>query len=203
MLTSEEMQQRRSPSELRKFVEEVWNRVGNDKAEWELGVQKKGCYKQFLDEIVPLSRFAEKMYPETYRIQPVLGNQGHDARVFDEMEREIDKIEIAIPKEGAENAEDARHLIDRGYGVFRVGDPGDAFKRLGLLALRTSENKARKDYSDCILVIAISIGKINPFPEYEAALQELIGKLQKIKFKAKGVFLLVLPDRVEEISANV
>lgn len=200
MLTSKELQQSRSPSELRKFVEDIFTSVPNDRAEWELGVQKKGRYKQFLDEIVPLSRFAEKMYPETYRIKPVLGNQGHDALVFDEKNTEVDKIEIAMPQEGAEQAVDARHLIDRGYGIFRVGERGDAFKKLGHLVLRTSEDKAQKDYSDCVLVIAINIEKINPFSEYEAALQELIGKLQEIKFKAKGVFLLILPNRVEAIS---
>jgi hypothetical protein len=63
------------------------------------------------------------------------------------------------------------------------------------------ENKARKDYSDCILVIAIAPDP--PFAgfqeRYEERLQALVARLSMICFNAKQVFMLILPSRVEAI----
>ena len=80
---------------------------------------KKGLYKEFLYEIVPLSCFAVLEYQESCQILPVLGNQGFDAVVLDESGREIDRIEMTCPGDGAENAKDARLVVDRGQrGLF-------------------------------------------------------------------------------------
>ena len=50
------------------------------------GMQKKGLHKEFLDEIAPLCAFAELEYPDTYKVSPIIGNQGYDAIVYDEFQ---------------------------------------------------------------------------------------------------------------------
>lgn len=204
MITAEEIQQLRSPSVLRKFVDHVFASVRSDTSEWKLGMQKKGWYKEFIDEIAPLSRFAVLEYPDTYLIEPVLGNQGFDARVFNETGTEVDKVEMTRPHNGNWRAADARLVVSRGFSKIRVQDPGDDFDALVPVIVDTCKSKARKDYEDCTLVIAIS-----PQPplahfdaRFEQQVQNLTDNLRKIAFKAKRVFLLILPDRVEAINDN-
>lgn len=204
MITPEEIQQRRSPSALCEFVDHVMAAVRSDTPEWKLGMQKKGWYKEFVDEIVPLSRFAAQEYPETYRIQPVLGNQGFDALVFDETETEVDRVEMTKPHDGAAAATDAKRVVNEGIGEFRVQDPGDDFDVLVPFVVRTCKCKAKTDYGSCTLVVAIEPQP--PFAAFETRFEEqvrsIIADLRKIEFKAKRVFLLILPNRVEVIGGN-
>jgi hypothetical protein len=58
MIEKSELEQRRTPAELREFVERIKDTVCADKAERHCGILKKGIYKEFIDELVPLSWFA-------------------------------------------------------------------------------------------------------------------------------------------------
>ena len=100
-LTRDDLEMPRTPLELRAFVELVRERVHHNPVEFESGMTKKGYYKEFLDEVVPLCNFAEVAYPPEYRVQPVLGNQGYDALVFDNQGAEEDKVEFTKPYDGA------------------------------------------------------------------------------------------------------
>ncbi len=159
-------------------------------------------YKQFLDEIVPLSCFAAWAYPESYEIQPVLGNQGYDAVVFNETGEEVDRIEITTPHDGAAEAMDARLVVNRGYGQAHVESPGDDFNALVPRVLAVCREKALKDYSDCTLVVAIE--PLPPFTsfeaQYEKQIEVLASEMAQISFKAKRVFLVVLPERVVTVN---
>ena len=198
MISFEEIQQRRSPSALRHFVEHVLTTV-----DWRVGIQKKGLCKEFVDEIVPLSHFAVQKYPETYSIQPVLGSQGYDALVFDEIGVEVDRVEMTKPHDGAANARDTNRVLEQGFGESRVQNPGDDFNELMPAIVRACKKKAQNDYGDCTLVIAIDPDR--PFPGFEALfenqIQQIVDSLRKIQFKAKRVFLLILPDRIETVHA--
>jgi len=162
------------------------------------GILKKGLHKEFLDEIVPLSCFAVLNYPDDYRICPILGNQGYDAVVLNESDIEVGRIEMTSPHDGAEDAKDARLIVERGFGSLDTGDPGDDFERLIPYVLDTCRKKALKDYSDCTLVVAIQPLKW-PFGgvegRYEDQVSTLVSEIEQIEFKAKEVFLLLLPDR--------
>jgi hypothetical protein len=203
MLISEvEVQKRRSPRELREFAESVRVAVCADTSEFELGMTKKGLYKEFLDEVLPLSYFAELHYPETYTVQPVLGNQGYDAIVYDDTGVEYDRVEMTKPHDGKYASEDAKLVVKRHFGRMKVGDPADDFDVLLPIVVSTCENKALKDYSDCNLVVIVS-----PHPpldgyedRYEKQLQKKRKRLSKIKFNAKRVFLFIPPNRVEKIA---
>jgi hypothetical protein len=201
MITSSEMQQRRSPSALRDFVIGLKDSVRANEAERDRGILKKGLYKELLDEIVPLSLFALKVYPKDYQIEPVLGNQGYDALVFDDRGTEVDRIEMTTPHDGMAAAEDARQVINQGYGQVEIGIPGDDFDALFPHVLAVCQKKAEKDYSDCTLVVAIE--PMPPFEsfkgKYEDQITALTSQMAQISFKAKRVFLLVMPDKVIEV----
>lgn len=172
--------------------------VDND--ERHLGLQKKGLHKEFLDELIPLSSFAILAYPNSYQVRPVLGNQGYDAIVVDENGNEMDRVEITAPHDGKAASDDAKLVVNRGYGMVSVGEPGHDFEQLFGPVLETCCKKSLKDYSECSLVI--SIAPLPPFTGFEARYEQqiaaMVSEIAKIEFKAKRVFLLILPDRLEE-----
>jgi hypothetical protein len=86
-LSPEEIQRRRSPSELKAFVESIRERAKSDVALRQAGHLREGYLKEYFDEIVPLSHFASAIYPETYKVQPILGNQGYDAEILQALQR--------------------------------------------------------------------------------------------------------------------
>lgn len=201
MITPSEMEQRRSPRGLREFVVRFKDAVQADEPERHRGIQKKGLYKEFLDELVPLSCFAVCAYPETYEVELVLGNQQYDAVVFSETGEEVDRIQITTPHDGTAAAIDAKRVVGQGYGQIHVGNPGEDFDALFPHVLATCRRKAQNDYSDCTLVVAIA--PMLPFQSfgarYEEQIEALVSEMKKIEFKAKRVFLLVLPDRVVDV----
>lgn len=166
--------------------------------EFAFGMTRKGLYKEFLDEIGPLSQYAVKAYPPTYAIQPVLGNQRYDAIVYNDSGTKVDRLELTWPRDGAEAAIDARLVSKRGFGRAKVGKPGDDIDALLPQVLKTCRDKAQKDYGDCTLVIILDV--LSPFPGFEGAhekkLQTMVSAISDIKFKAKRVVLFVLPNRV-------
>lgn len=204
MIQSSEFGRRRSPRQLRESVEQLKETVRGDDIERHRGILKKGAYKQFLEELVPLSYFAVLAYPDDYGVQYVLGNQGYDALVFDEVGREVDRVELTAPHDGRAAGHDAALVVERGFGKVSVGKPGDDFDALVEHVLTTCRRKAQKDYGDCTLVVAIA-----PLPSfarfedrYERQVASLVGQLSQTDFKAKRVFLLILPDRLEAVHAK-
>jgi hypothetical protein len=203
-LTVADIEKPRSPGALRRFVLAHAEAVRADLQERRLGLLKKGLYKEFLDEIVPLSCFSVLAYPEDVQVLPILGNQAYDAVVLDALGHEIDRIEVTAPRDGAAEAADARRVTERGVGSIRVGEPGDDFEALFEHALRTCRSKARKDYEDCTLVVAIE--PMPPFSGLEGRFEEqicrLVANMRQITFMASRVFLLVLPDRLVRVSGQ-
>ena len=202
-LSREEIETPRSPSQLCAFVQRVMDEVRSDPVELASGNQRRGYYKEFLDEVVPLASFAVHAYDETHTIQPVLGNQGYDAIVRGSTGDIVDTVEIANPTDGAMVAADARLVAKNGIGAFRVGDPGDEIEDLIPIVERIATKKAVKDYSDATVVFNVSA--LSPFKGFEGRHQEQILRIRSTLvtagFKAKRVFLLHPPGEVERVDA--
>ena len=192
------IQQPRTPSELRAFVLRVHGEVASSPDELHKGMLKKGLYKVFLDEIVPLSRFAAAHYSDDLRVQSVLGNQAYDALVIDRNGAIVDKVEMTFPQDGAANASNTQLVINRGYGELECYGPGDDVRALAALVTETARKKSTKDYSDCTLVIVLKT--LPPFDsfqsEHDAQIECVVAQLRTIQFKTKSVFLLVMPDQL-------
>lgn len=201
LLSREDIETPRSPSELAQFVERVRESVRLNPSEREAGMLRRGYYKEFLDEVVPLARFAVQTYPETYRVQPVLGNQGYDAIVRNADDQIVDKVEIANPIDGKATSSAAREVAEHGIGGLRIGDPGDETEDPIPIIQRTAAKKAVKDYSDATVLFNVSA--LPPFKgfetRHEAQIERIRQALAAAGFKAKRVFILHPPERLERV----
>lgn len=201
LLTREEIQQPRTPSELKAFVDSVWERAKTDNELQMAGHYRSGYLKEFFDEIVPLSRFADAVYPADYRISPVLGNQGFDAEVRNAEGLFIERVEIANPVNGSSMAEAREELVRFGIGGLRIGNPGDDLEELIPIIERTVSKKSRKDYSDSAVVFNISACPV--FDGFEDRYREqekrIKGSLVAAGLIAKRVFVMLPTGNVEEI----
>jgi len=193
MITPEQVETARTPEELRRFVAEIRARVEENPAELQVAREKKGIYKKFVDEIIPLAQAADYLCDPEDRLQPVLGNQGYDVIVLDKEGKPKGKIEIGKPYDGKAVADDAKLLKERGFGKVRVGDLGSGLLEIAARILRTAKDKAIKDYRDCTLMI---VGAVLPPMEIERSLlsnsaDDLANELRAISYNAKKVVFVV------------
>ncbi len=138
-------------------------------------MKKRGIYNVFSDEIIPLSIFCLKNYPNVYVVQPVLGNKGYDAMVKDDHGNIVDYIELTLPQDGASAAENARRITTRGYGKTHVYAPGEDLRRQFKVVLDVCWRKSQKDYCNCSLVVVVDFLD----PRFERKLYlNLIGQLK-------------------------
>jgi len=201
LISEGDLQVRRTASELREYVFALKDSAPRDSGEFKRSLLKAGLYKEFLDELVPLSCFALLAYPSDYSIQLVRGNQPYDAIVFDAAGNETDRIELTVPQDGEAEAEDRRLVVNRGFGNIAIGSPGDDFAALFPFVLRTCRAKARKDYGGCTVVVAIEpMPPLEGFAKaHEVLVRQLADEIRAINFRAKRVYLLVMPDCLVEV----
>ena len=203
MIKKEDIETERSISEFRNFVTTLKSKVSNCKEERHKGILKKGLYKEFLDEIAPLSLFCTKHYPDNYRITPIIGNQGYDAIVKDIYGNIVDYLEITSPCDGFKEAKNSKLVAERGFGEIEINDLGDSLKDLFPFIINSCKKKATKDYSNCCLIINIDF---SPYFEegmltYKPLIIKLEEEIQKIKFKAKKVYLFIAPlNKIKQIN---
>ena len=193
VISSDEIEQCRTSEQLKHFVADVRERVESDPEQMQRALRKEGVYRQFVNEIIPLSQFSHLLYDENTKFKPVLGNQGFDVEVFDRKGRRIDHIEIAKPHDGYTEAKDNKLLEDHGIGKIRAYKYGGQLDAIASWIDETVQKKSDKDYSDCTLVIVAAIDP--PYeeesPEVKRRSEELVANLKKTSFNAKRVFLAI------------
>ncbi|HLE87999.1 MAG TPA: hypothetical protein VI727_10095 [Candidatus Brocadiaceae bacterium] len=194
MITKNDIEKPRSPRGLRQFVTYRKRKIRAITTERHNAMRHKGLYNVFIKEIVPLSVFALKAYPNSYRVQPILGNQGYDAIVRDMEGNIIDFVELTFPDDWEAKAKDANLIVSRGYGKCDVFSPGEDIERLSKFIQHVCSKKTKKDYSDCTLVIVINFLPVSKqFRKlYSRKLQQVLTNVQSTSFTAKRVFLLLL-----------
>ena len=204
MITKEDIETERTPKELRQFVTTKKFKVNKCIKERHRGMLKKGIYKVFVDEIIPLSLFCLKIYLNNYKILPKLGNQGYDAIVKDENGKIFEYVEITAPHDGCKAANVAKLAVKNGIALNTLRDynSGSDLKDMFSIIMEICKKKAKKDYSDCSLVIVIDFSP--PFEEektkYLQSVKELEKKILKMKFNVKKIYLLIIPlDMVKKI----
>jgi hypothetical protein len=196
MIKEKEFEKERSVLGLRQFVLRRKRKISSIAEERDKGILKKGIYKEFLEELIPLSLFCLKNYKKNFRISPKLGNQGFDAVVKDKDGNFIENIELTFPHDGRFEAEDARKVVNANIGNFRKYNNGEDLCDLKRYIIDTCKSKSQKIYTDCSLVIILSL--IPPDPEkekiYNKILEDIISEIKyNFQFKAKNVYILFTP----------
>jgi len=204
MITKEDIEIGRTPNELRKFVTTEKLKVNKCKQEQHRGMLKKGIYKVFVDEIIPLSLFCMKIYPDNYKIFPKLGNQGYDAIVKDENGKIFEYVEITAPHDGRKAANVAKLAVRNGIALNTLRDYNSGSDLIDMFSIimDVCEKKSKKDYSNCSLVIVIDFSP--PYEEekliYLQLLKDLEKKILELNFNVKKIYLLPIGlEMVEKI----
>ncbi len=195
MINQKEIEQPRTPAELRQFVAKIKVQVEADPDELKIARRKVGLHKMFVDEIIPLSLAADHICESHDLLQPIVSNQGYDVIVLTQDGSIKGKVEIVKPYDGKANAEDVKLLEKRGYGEIKIRDIGAGLTEIAARIIKTAEKKSIKDYSDCTLLI---VGVITPPFDCELeplakAAELLCEDLKKLKYIAKQVIFVVPP----------
>lgn len=193
MLNKQNIEKCRTPSELREFVREIRNDARNSAEHSKAAHLKSGLYKEFFDEIVPLSIFCSQYYKDDVKIKPILGNQGFDAEVVSECGTVLERIEITNPIDGFKRSKEGEQLVDKGITPLEEFDPGKDLDELRQFIENTCGKKSVKDYSDCIMIISIDyLPPHKSFRDlYEKKLLAIGGYVESTGFNAKKLFLVV------------
>ena len=197
MITKEDIEIWRTPKELRQFVTTKKLKVSKCKQERHRAMRKKGIYKVFVEEIIPLSLVCMKIYPDNYKIFPKLGNQGYDAIVKDENGKIFEYVEITGPHVGRKAKNVAKLAVKNGIALNTLRDYNSGSDLIDMFSIimNVCKKKAKKDYSNCSLVIDIDFS--SPYEEekpiYMQLLKELEKKILKMKFNIKKIYLLIIP----------
>lgn len=196
-----ELTKRRSPKNLAKFSQGFKDWVSENNLE--AGLLRKGeNYKFFIDEVWPLSNFCNIILDESYEVEPIKGNQGYDAKVYRSGKFQFN-IEIAYPHDGETRAQNARKLIDNAGPIVRFPAPSDLMDAINIID-KVCQEKAKKDYSDCLLLFNIAIGAVNErrFDDFLPAMQKVQEVVEGYRYKAKSVYLYFSPfKKVVKINA--
>jgi hypothetical protein len=191
MLSEASIQRRRTVRGLKQFVARRMASIKAVKAARHQAMLRRGLYKKFTDEIIPLARYCWLHYPKGYHVEPVLGNQGFDARILNEQKKFVEWVEITVPQDGKADANDYKLVVGRGYGKMQNCGPCGDLHKLAHIVGKTCAAKAQKDYSDASLVIYLKFVPLtNNKAQCMKIVHEIVAEIQRHPFKAKNVFVL-------------
>lgn len=201
MITEKELQVKRSPEELHKFVESTFESIRADDKSKKVARLRKPPFKELIEEVYPLSVFCELKYQgASVQCYPVIGNQGYDAKIESNAGELIENIELTWPIDGQQAHFAALQLNDKGHTDTEVWDVNDNTKRKQIIdqIIQTANKKSLKDYdvpegSSLVFILDISpyfgMHKI----EHTKDIDTLQQQLKEIDYKVKSVYLLLLP----------
>ena len=195
MISDDDLYAKRTIRQLSEYIQNVKTAVNKDKNEKAKANLKKGNYKKFLEELIPLLIYGKEKYgiDSSNYFQLIKGNQAYDAIISDKYS-EIEIVEITFPIDGKEENIDAKVLNNRGYGKIRLLDDfgqNEVKRRI----LEKAKDKSLKNYIGKTLIIIL-----DPYPFFEMddeddllVIGEIAEELKKIKYSANCVYLIVLP----------
>ena len=93
---------------------------------------KEGIVKELLDEIIPLAFFAKKHCKQNEKIKWCYGNQQYDAKIYNDEEELLYKIEITFPHCGHQVHKKNENLVNQlkqsGVGMVDFSEEFDIFR---------------------------------------------------------------------------
>lgn len=199
-ITKENLELKRSPEELDDFVQETLATIASDEQLKKQARLRKNGFKEVIEEVYPLSIFCKlKHGGNDVLCYPVIGSQGYDARIEDTEGNLKESIELTWPIDGQKEFFQRKQLNEKGYTEVSVWNYNDKTKQNEIIEiiLRTAKDKSLKVYEengDSSLVFILDIapyfgmGKI----EKQDDIDRLIEELQKIEYRVKTVYLLLL-----------
>ena len=174
------------------YVETIRDNIISDGSELKRLRLKKGTYKKYLEEFLPLVEFSKIRYAInadlTFKL--VEGNQSFDAQVMKNDEI-IRKIEFTYPRDGNQENSEALKLNSAGFANISI-DENIVTEYLEQIFLAASK-KSKKDYGNAIVVIHIVPHWIMDLgnPRDRRKIQDLVYRLGTIAYNAAEVVLQI------------
>jgi hypothetical protein len=155
---------------------------------------KKGNYKKYREELIPLYQYVKHKYNDKYLTFSLeKENSSFDATIRIN-NLVVEQIEFTFPRDGKEENDDAELLLQQRFGQIRSWGDEETKKEI-LRIIDIAKKKAKKDYSGKTLLILI-----NPFPLWEfddeddvELFQKTVALISSFSFTAKEVFFFILP----------
>jgi hypothetical protein len=195
MLCRHQLQQKRTVKKLAAFVPRVIRQVSTKPSERHKAHLKKGLYKEFIDEVIPLSQFCSLRYPKGYIVEYSCDNRPYDASVQDPHGKSCERIELAFPHLGNVQAKMNQRVVKNGFGSSDWESPGESIEKLRQPFRDSALKKSQKQYPNAILVFVAEY--LKPFRVHHgitvARRDDLVRILKGFKFHAKEVYLLDVP----------
>lgn len=205
MISKEDLQKPRTPSELKQYREQIFAMIRQDKEIIKAARLRQGLYKNLIEEFYPFSMYCDHKYRGAdVSCEIVIGKQGYDGIIKDRSGGEIEYVEITWPIDGHKEKAAMRLLNDRGYTNIEVQDVDYDSERQAIInrIIEKARDKALKDYTFNVTSSLIILIDIYPHffldnPHHQKELDNLIVQLRHIPFKVKSVYLILMP--VEKI----
>lgn len=148
----------RTVEEMNAYYQEIMTKVGSNTELIKLARLRKGLFKEFYEEFVPLYKFAKSEFGVVgckYNI--VIGNQNYDG-IIQGPER-CRKVEISKYHDGYLENKSAKELNYRGVTEVIVGDVETAFNAYIHQFLNCVLDKKMKNYIETDILFVIDAGE--------------------------------------------
>ncbi len=200
-LSDEQLQEKRTPADLQKFVKDTFEYINSDKDLKKQARLKKDNFKIFIEETYPLSIFCNEKYRgQNILCFSVVGNQGYDAIIETDNGTLKEIVELTWPIDGQKDHIERLQLNEKKITDCKVWDDADNSNQLEAIEIimSTAHKKALKDYeqpegSSLVFVLNIfpyfGMEKVDKWEDIEY----LIKCLNEIDYKVGSVYILLLP----------
>lgn len=202
MIRTEDLEEWRTLSDMKKFYHDIYCIIDNNE---QLKCQarlkdKQYAFKELFEEYLPLINFAE-LYYEGQNIEcRYLGRKTQNCQnKYDgeirKHDNTIDKIEIVAPRDGELEKNQAIQLNKDGVTDVESFDLTDKYRIIKETILDSARKKAKKSYTDIILVIYFEFfSYVDPTKkEGICCIEDIVNELSQIDYCAKEVHFLVPP----------
>ena len=201
MVTKDALQTKRTPSELRDFVESTFDSIRSDPETRKIARLRRPPFKELIEEVYPLSVFCDlKYHDSSIQCCPIIGNQGYDATIESDNGDLLEIVELTWPIDGQKAHYQAVQLNDNGHTELEIRDVNDNTQRNAIIEIiiETASKKALKDYQEQAGSSLVFILNIAPYfgmhkIENKDDIAILTDKLKEIEYKVQSVYLLLLP----------
>jgi hypothetical protein len=204
-LDQAELERPRKPSELSRFVNELFRTIEGDEAAQQAARLRRDHFKEFIREILPLSIFASWRYPdEQVLCVPRIGNQGYDAEIVNLDNELVERIEVTWPEDGQLRKLVARRLNELGHDRCEV-DPREGRTEIARQFRKVASAKSLIDYGNASLLFVLDLLPNYYFkqPDTQRDLDQLEELLRSTDWTgAARVFLIPLPRSYVEANAH-
>lgn len=201
MITTDELQLKRTPKQLSDFVKSTFESIRLDAATRKMARLRKPPFKKLIEEVYPLSVFCDLKYPGgSIQCCPIIGSKGYDAKIESENGELLEIVELTWPIDGQKTHYQAVQLNENGHTEIETRDVNDNTQRNKIIEkiIETANKKALKDYRESTGSSLVFILDIAPYfgmheIENKEEINALTQKLKEIIYKVSSVYFLLLP----------